>query len=351
MMSKKEKMTFMGMLRSDIEIIKNDLNDKAKRNALRRRTNAFLISLFRALLLIGLCFIVLMPLFQKISFAMRHPSDISNPQVIWVPQKLSWLNISIAYDILDFWNSLFNTTLLSFGNMILQIIATAIAGYAFARLRFKGSNILFAIVLFTLVVPYETLHASRKMFFLNTPFLGIYLNNTIFSLFIMSAFGMGIRSAIFIYIFRQFFRNLPMELEESAQVDGAGVIRTFWSVMLPNARGAIITVGLFSFVWQWNDYYFASLFRINRLVMPLTGKKFALLTTSLAGATERLDTVIRSKPYIARLVGQSIYDDPLFLGLIANTAALLIMLPLLISYFFVQRLFVESIERTGITGM
>lgn len=85
---------------------------------------------------------------------------------------------------------------------------------------------------------------------------------TVLSIFILSAFGQGIRSAIFIYLFRQFFRNIPAELEESAQVDGAGVIRTFWSVMLPNARGAIVVVALFAFVWQWNDYYFARLFSI-----------------------------------------------------------------------------------------
>lgn len=343
MTSKKEKLTFLQILKNDIELLKADWTDPAKKAYRRRRLGAILVSIFRALLLIGLCFIILMPIIQKVSFAIRAPSDVSNPQVIWVPQNFAFTNIYIAYRLLDYWNSLLNTTIMSFGNMFLQIISTAIAGYAFARLRFKGSNILFAIVLFTIVVPYETLHISRKMFFHNTPFFGINLNNTVFSLFIMSAFGMGIRSAIFIYIFRQFFRNLPMELEESAQIDGAGVIRTFWSVMLPNARGAIVTVGLFSFVWQWNDYYFASLFAI--------GRKMPLLTTRLAGATERIDTVIKSNIELTRLIGPTILNNPLLFGLIANTAALLMMLPLLIAYFRVQKLFVESIERTGITGM
>lgn len=343
MMSNKKKITLWQSLKMDFEEFKKDWKNPVKRAARRRRTGEIASSIFRTFLLIGLCFIILMPIFQKISFAIRHPSDITNPQVVWIPQKLSTINIYIAYKLLDFWRSLGNTFIMSLGNMLLQIIATAVAGYAFARLRFKGSNIIFAVVLFTIVVPNETLHAARKMFFHYNTFFGIHLDRSIFSIFIMSAFGMGIRSAIFIYIFRQFFRNIPIELEESAQIDGAGVIRTFWSVMLPNARGAIVTVGLFSFVWQWNDYYYAMLFGI--------GNKMPLLTTRLAGATERIDTVLHSNTELIRLVGPSIQNNRLFFGLIANTAALLMMTPLLIGYFFVQKQFVESVERTGITGM
>lgn len=343
MTSKKENITVLEAIKLDYHKIKEDLNDPVKKKKRKRRAAEITTSIFRTFLLVGLSFIILAPILQKISFAIRHPYDLANPLVVWIPQTYSTMNIYIAYLLLDYWNSLLNTTILSAGNMVLQIMATAIAGYAFARLRFKGSNIIFALVLFTLAVPNEALHVSRKVFFNFNTFLGVNLLKSVFSMFIMSAFGMGIRSAIFIYIFRQFFRNIPIELEESAQIDGAGVIRTFWSVMLPNASGAIVTVGLFSFVWQWNDFYFASLYGL--------GNKMPLLTTKLAGATERIDSVIHSNPTIMQIVGPSIQGNQLFFGLIANTAALLMMMPLLIAYFFVQRLFVESVERTGITGM
>ncbi len=203
-------------------------------------------------------------------------------------------------------------------------------------------------VSFTLVVPNETLHISRVLYFSSSTFLGIRLIGNVFSMFIMAAFGMGIRSAIFIYLFRQFFKGLPTELEESAQIDGAGVIRTFWSVMLPNARGAIVTVGLFAFVWQWNDYYFASLFQYS-------ANNFAVFSTKLAGGTDQLFTVLsgwvaRGDTFFQDLTDETVRQNTLFYGLVANTAALLMMLPLLIGYFFVQKLFVESIERTGIVG-
>ena len=162
----------------------------------------------------------------------------------------------------------------------------------------------------------------------------------------MSAFGMGLRSGIFIYLFRQFFRGIPIELEESAEIDGAGVIRTFWSVMLPNARGAIVTVALFSFVWQYNDLYWAQMFDYHDSnVMPL-------LTTGLASSADTFNALISTsfQSLVAEL-GDGIAHNSQFYGLILNTAALLMMLPLIIGYLFVQRLFVESIERTGITGM
>lgn len=343
MMNSNKKISNLNRLKLEFQVVKERWHDPALKAARKRRAIEIGSSLLRGFLLFGLCFIILLPIFQKFTFALRAPEDIADPQIVWIPATISKVNITIALELLRYRQTVVNTTIMSFINMVIQIIATAIAGYSFARLRFKGSNVIFFIVLLTLVVPNDTLHIARFLKFSNTTFLGIKLMGNIFALYIMSAFGMGIRSAIFIYIFRQFFRNIPIELEESAQIDGAGVIRTFWSVMLPNARGAIVTVGLFAFVWQWNDWYFANLFRVNN--------KVPLLATQLAGAVERLDSTIISRPDLARLVGTNIRQNPLFFGLVANTAALFMMLPLLIGYFFVQKLFVESIERTGITGM
>ena len=320
---------------------------KTRRKVYAQKVGGRAGRIFRTLILIGLCFVILLPIFQKFSYAFRSPNDLTNPQVVWIPSEFSTANVGLAMDLLDYWPTLVRTTLLSLVVMFIQVMASAIAGYAFAKLRFKGSNILFYLILFTLVVPNETLHVSRSLFLVNTTFFGIKLMGTVLSILILSAFGQGIRSAIFIYLFRQFFRNIPAELEESAQVDGAGVIRTFWSVMLPNARGAIVVVALFAFVWQWNDYYFARLFSIVQ--------SYPVLAARLGEGTDRLFTVIsgwvaKGKPIFDTLTDEALATDPMFYGLIANTAALLMMLPLLIGYFIVKKQFVEGIERTGITG-
>ena len=327
---------------------KSDWHDPTLRMVRSRKTLQILGAIFRTFILIGLCFVIILPILEKISYACRYPTDITRPEVVWIPAEWSVLNIQIAYKYLTLEsnNVFLNTVFLSTVTMFIQIMATAVAGYAFARLKVKYfSNIFFYTVIITLIVPNEALNIARKILYVELPFFGIQLMNNMFAIFIMSAFGMGLRSAIFIYLFRQFFRGVPIELEESAEIDGAGVIRTFWSVMLPNARGAIITVGLFSFVWQYNDYYFATLFGFrDKKVLPV-------LTTALASSAESFNSLFETSfRSLSQELGK-ITEDRMFYGLILNTAALLMMLPLIIAYFFVQRQFVESIERTGITGM
>ena len=321
----------------------NDMKNPTKKKIRYNHALMVVISILRAIILFGLCFIIVMPIIEKMSYAFRHPLDISNPQVLWIPETWSTMNIRIAYELLvadgpTIWNSL----LLSAITTVIQVVATAVAGYSFARLKFKGSGIIFYIVIASLAVPQEALNVSRTLFFGNSTFLGISLMQNALAIYIMSIFGMGLRSAIFIFLFRQTFRNLPIELEESAEIDGAGVIRTFWSVMLPNAKGTIVTVALFAFVWQYNDYYWATLYGYKRS-MPL-------VTTALAAAAEMMNSVIGTNyPTLKRELGDVISGE--FYELIAQTGALLMMLPLLIAYLFIQRLFVESVERSGITGM
>jgi len=335
---------FFTNLKAKWNDFREDWNDPTKKQVRRRKIGKGLAIFFRTFILIGLSFLILLPLFQKFSYALRHPTDITNSQVVWIPGIFSLDNVSMSLQYLSYETTLVNSLILSTITMVVQVLATAVAGYSFARLKFKGNNIIFYLVVITLVVPNETLNLSRYLFFNYTSFFGVELIYNTFAIYIMSAFGMGLRSAIFIFLFRQFFRNIPIELEESAEIDGAGVIRTFWSVMLPNARGAIVTVALFSFVWQYNDYYWANLFRYQR-DMPT-------LATRLAAGTGNFSAILRTSfPEFFAIYGDEIAEDPQFFGLIANTSALLMMLPLLIGYFFVQKLFVESIERTGLTGM
>ena len=334
---------------------KDDMQNPIRRKIRLTGILTTVASLFRGFLLIGLCFIILMPFLQKISYSFRYVGDKDNPLVIWIPEHWSIINYKVALKCLDFGRSFAVSLVLCAITTVLQVLATATAGYAFARLKFKGSSIFFYIVLFSLVVPDEALKGTRSLLFGNNRFIWInliklstYTSSFVpwqiirncAAIFIMSAFGQGLRSSIFIYLFRQFFRNVPIELEESAQVDGATITQTFWKVMFPNARGTIITVSLFAFVWQYNDSYYATIFGINNIATKLAG----LSTSSIKG-------VIASYEDLRLLFGAEIIIDERDIGLFGNTAALIMMIPLLIGYFFVQRLFVESIERTGLTGM
>jgi multiple sugar transport system permease protein len=317
--------------------IRHDLTDPRKNHRRIRKFQASTGSFLRFILLFGLCFVILFPTIQQVLMALRAPDDVNNPAVIWIPEQWSFLNIKIAALVLDYEKALFNTFKVSFIVMFLQLASTALAGYAFSRLRFKGSNILFFLVMLTIIIPPQALSLAQYLYFRDLKLIGKEA-----SIYLMSGLGMGIRSGIFIYIFRQFFRGLPKELEESAIVDGASVFRTFWNIMLPNARGAMVVVGLFAFVWQWNDAYYVKIFEISTAEFPL-------LTMRLINAAERTYQALFYTGAL-NLIGQNIWENPLFLALISNVAALLMMLPLLIMYIFVQKQFVESIERTGIVG-
>ena len=342
-------------IREAIAYFREDMQNPIRRKIRLTGLLSTIASIFRAFLLLGLCFIILMPFIQKISYSFRYVTDTDNPLVIWIPETWSIVNYKIGLACLHFKTSFGLTITLAVITTVLQVLSTAIAGYAFARLKFKGSTIFFYIVLFSLVVPNEALKGTRSLFFSNNRFLWInliklseYTSSFVpwqvlrrcAAIFIMSAFGQGLRSSIFIYLFRQFFRNVPIELEESAQVDGASVTQTFWKVMLPNARGTIITVALFSFVWQYNDSYYASIFGIDTIAIYLANVE-----------SSSISQVVMKQEEFRLIFGSNFIPDPRMVGLIGNTSALIMMVPLLIGYFFVQRLFVESIERTGLTGM
>lgn len=327
----------LSYLKKEKEEFRKIIQDPKTQLVIKRKTSDTITKVIRFVLLFGLCFVILFPTIQQISMAIRAPEDANNPAVIWIPETFSLMNVEIAMAAMHFGKALVNTLRVSAISMILQVLSTALAGYAFSRLRFKGSNIIFIGVIITIITPPQALSLAQFLYFKS---LGLLTKET--SLYLMSGLGMGIRSGIFIYIFRQFFRGLPKELEESAQIDGAGVFRTFWNVMLPNARGAMVTVALFAFVWQWNDSYYASLFNLGSADNPL-------LTMRLLNTAENVYQALNYSGAID-IIGPDIWANPLYQALIANVSALLMMLPLLIMYLFVQKQFVESIERTGIVG-
>ena len=327
------------MMKNNLKnIIVDFANDKNLQKRYANKFIGFLAQLLKYTFMFGLCFIILYPILQQIMVAVRNPNDINDPMVKWVPNSFSIENFVIASWGLNYKTALINTATLSFICTILQVAITALVGYAFTRLKFPGSKFLFGIVILTVIIPPATIAIPQ---FLQVVELGLY--GKLSALYVITALGMGLKSGIFIYLFRQFFRGIPIDLEDAALVDGAGPFRVFCKVMLPNARGAIITVALFAFVWQWNDSYYASLF--------VKLEQYPLLTTKLQTIMYGLQSVLSNldKNYWA-LIGDDITKNPLFTSMILNTAGIMIMAPLIIGYCFFQRLFVEGIERTGIVG-
>ena len=298
--------------------------------------------IFRFFLLIGLAYTLLFPLLTLLSTSFRSAKDVLDPSVVWVPRDFTLENFKEAAGAMEYLSSLGNTFMIGGVSSLIQIMSCALIGYGFARFKFKGRGILFALVLFTIIVPPQTVTIPQYVFnqFFSVPFIGgntAYLKlipiqtnilDTSIQFYIPAALGVGIRSGLYIYIFRQFFRGIPRELEEAATIDGCGAFSTFMKIMIPNAGAAFLTVFLLSLVWYWNDYFSTFLFMGSRTT----------LATALADLKMNL-----------KALGVN-YLDPFEVLARMQAGCLLMIFPLLVMYAFLQRYFTESIERTGIVG-
>jgi multiple sugar transport system permease protein len=299
----------------------------------------------RFVLIFGISFVILYPILLKLSISFKNMNDLYDPTVIWIPRALTLENFKLVFTAMNYPSVLMNTMFLSSVVMILQTITCVLAGYGFARIKFRGSNLLFAGVVFTILVPSQTIMIPLYLNFKNFDLFGIIelfrgspinLINTYWPFIISSMLGMGVKTGLYVYIFRQFFRGIPREIEEAAYVDGAGYFTTFRKVILPNAIPSMVTVMLFSFVWQWNDSFFTNMYLNEPKVMSsmMSSSGYAIATHLSGGGAAAL----------------SLTQDPFFMSMMMNTSVLMAILPLIILYLFVQRHFVESVERSGLVG-
>lgn len=286
-------------------------------------------SVIRAVFILGFAFVILYSPIGMLARAFMSPQDLYDSSVLWLPKHFTFTNIEIAARAMHygraFWNSFWTSTL----STLLQLFSCIAAGYAFARYRFPLRRLMFVCVLLTLIVPPQLTMISSYMYMSDLSLIGSQ-----WPMMLMSATGMGIRSGLFIYMFRQFFTSMPKETEEAAMVDGAGHFRIFLEVMLPGALTVIVTVALFSFVWQWNDVFFVNLY----------DRAFGSLSNSVTGAG--FAEVFRNYPAYSAF---SQYD-PIITKNFQSTAALMAVMPLILLFVVMQRYFVESVERSGVVG-
>lgn len=319
---------------------------------IKRKSGAVFVGFMRYALIICLSFLILSPILQQIFTAIKDPYELGSPVSTWIPGNFSLEHLIVSFKILNYPTALVYTLTTTTIMMLLQTMSAALAGYAFARLKFKGSGILFLCVILTIVVPQQAMMLPQYIYFKNFDIFGliklftggsINILNSPITLYILAATGMGLKSGLYIYIFRQFYRGLPKELEEAAFVDGAGFLRTFFKIVLPSAKASIITVAVLSFVWNWNDTYFVNLFNPNKnnLMIALN-----TATANMDEALSRLASVSGNVPAdFAYLI-----NNPLYQQAVAQSAYLLIMIPLIILYLIIQKQFVEGAERSGIVG-
>lgn len=314
-----------------------------------RKTNGYLLQkkigevtfkIIRAVLLFGLCFLILQPLVNKLSVSLMKEADLYDATVINVPRNWTFGNFRMVSEIIGYWKCLFNSVWVSLVVALLQVAAATLVGYGFARFKFPLKNFWFGCVILLIIVPPQTIMSPLYLNFRYFDIFGIFklitgdslnLQKTMWPYLMMCATCMGLKSGLYIFMLRQYFRGIPKELEEAAYVDGCGNFETFVKIMLPDAKSMIVSCFLFAYVWQWTDSFYSKMFLGNMELLPKG-------LNSIAG---RLDAYIKS-------VGLGTKASQGLLNQMISTGTLMAIFPLLILYLFAQKGFVESLSQTGI---
>ncbi|MFW5985330.1 MAG: carbohydrate ABC transporter permease [Halanaerobiaceae bacterium] len=306
-----------------------------KKRKIKEKTVQIVIAVLRAIFIIGVSYIILKPLITKMSSSFMLERDLFDQTVKWIPRNPTVQHYLKAGKLMNYPRAVLNSFLLTFVVSVLQILSCTMVGYGLARFNYRGSGLVFGLAIFTLVVPPQMIMIPLYLNFRFFNFFGLLGSEGInligsFWPFILTAVtSSGLRNGLFIYIMRQFFRGMPRALEEAAYVDGAGMLRTFVKIMLPGALPGILVIFLFAFVWQWNDYFFMNLF---------VGRGEDFLVQALDGLPLKAVDGDHNQ-----IVSQ-------YASLMKNTGSIMFIAPLLIMYLFLQKYFIESVERTGIVG-
>ncbi|MGN0299416.1 MAG: carbohydrate ABC transporter permease [Lachnospiraceae bacterium] len=316
---------------------------------IQKKAMSFLTTLFRYVLLVCLGFIILTPILKMTAQAFTAQSALGLKNSVWIPAATSLQNMWEAWLITKYPTAITYSLLNAFALAVLQTACAALAAYSFARLKFKGSGILFGLVIFTIIVPSDSIMLAQYLNFRHFDIFGIIkairgedlnLIGKPVSNYILALTGAGIKGGLYIYILRQSYRQLPISIEEAAYVDGCGFGRTFISIVIPGVNASLTTVMVLSFIWNYSDTYYSGL-------LSSTNSNLALILA-------RMQT--QMKWYLANIVDLMptkytvLNESPLAQTAACNAAAFLVLMPLLVMYLFVQKRFVQGVERSGLGG-
>lgn len=263
------------------------------------------------LLLIALSISFLAPFALMVSTSLKTEDRIFTETIEWIPNPVRWQNYTEALQSFPFLLYLRNTLFVCALVVVGTVLSSALPAYGFARLRWKGRDLLFLIMLTTIMLPAQVTMLPVFVMFRTIGWTGTYL-----PLVVPPFFG----SAFAIFLLRQFFLTIPQELSDAARIDGCSEWRIFWQIVVPLSVPALATVALFAFIGAWTDF-------INPLVY-LTDENTYTLAVGLQ-----------------TFVGRHSSEWNLLMA-----AATVVTLPLMVVFFLTQRLFIEGITLTGIKG-
>jgi multiple sugar transport system permease protein len=277
-----------------------------------KRTSLDQVFTYIVLIVGGL--LMIMPFYWLVSTSFKTIKNIYVYPIQWFPDPIRWQNYTELFQQVPVWLYTRNTLIITFFNTIGTLLSASLGGYAFARLRFKGRDVIFSILLATVMVPFAVTMVPVYVMFAKIGWVGTFL-----PLIVPPFLGAPINT----FMLRQFFRTIPMDLEDAARIDGASRPRIFAQIMLPLAKPALTVTTIQSILWGWNSF-----------LQPLIYLKKNKLWT-LALGVNSLGMFMPGVP------------DTTHFQMALST---IMVLPPVILYFLAQRSFVKGIVLTGLKG-
>ena len=316
-----------------------------KRDKLIRGMRKWTVSILRAVFLIAFSFILLYPVFFMISNAVKTQTDIMNPAVQWISREPSLYSFQVAYAAMEYPTALMNTVRFELVSAVISVFSCAVYAYGLARFKFRFKPVLLFFLILIIFIPDVILVIPRITNFRYMDIFGILgfvkdltgvelrpnLTDTVFTFYLPSLFGVGLKGGLFMFIYMQFFKGLPVELEEAAWIDGAGPLTTFIRIIIPSSGVVILTVFIFSIIWHWNDWLLAMMY-------TNTNRTLAVNIYDIQQVITRWSQAVNVK-----IDAEFSYGIPL-------AACLMFIAPPTILYLFLQKKFIQSIDRVGIVG-
>lgn len=302
---------------------------------------SLIYKLFRYLLLIGISYIALFPIIKMVSASLATPEDYYSQGSSYIPAHPTFQNFINSQSYFKYFRHFKVTLTIALTNTVVSVFICSLVGYGLGRYKFKGSNLVYAAVLFTIIMPIQTAQIpltynlrwfdffgiGKLVGLITGKDLTINLLPNLGSLLVPSLFGVGLKAGIFIFLFRQFFAGLPRDLEEAAKLDGCSPFKIYWKVMLPNIIPVLVTVTLLSVIYYWNDSLLTGMLNLDmgKPLMIEVGK----LLEDRVGSNEL--TMMRLKVEYYSIL-------------------LMCVLPLVAVFVFCQKFFVECMDRSGSKG-
>ena len=290
--------------------------DSARWSALRVRRLIGRAIVYFLLVVLSLTFLI--PLIWMLSTALKPPEDVFSFPPKFIPSRFAWENFPFVFSEFPFLQSLRNTLTIMVGVMAGRLLSASLAAYAFSRLRWRGRDALFVLVLSTMMIPYYVMLLPQYLIFKTLRWLDSFK-----PLIVPAWFGGG---AFFIFLLRQFFMTIPKDYDDAARIDGCSTLGIFWRIILPLSLPAAGTVAIFTFMGTWNDFLAPLIFLNSRPKYTL-----ALAMTDWQRVGDSVGIKNRLWSHI----------------MVAN---LLITLPPTLVFFLAQRYFIQGVVVTGIKG-